>query len=359
VCAIAWHLAVALHQAARMMRIAPLVLLAGCVSSPVIESQSSPIIGGSRTAGDPAVVLLVISFDSGYSMCTAEIVSPHVVMTAAHCVDPAETGPVKRFDIFLGDDLDDPQLSADPKMWLKVKSTHHDPKFDGQRLGDGHDVAVVILDQPTTIAPLPLNRTPLTQASMGQMLRLVGYGVTNGWTQQGSGRKRQTSTPLSDYDQTFITFGNAQKGTCQGDSGGPAFMVIGGVEQIVGVTSFGDQGCQQGGWDTRVDTIGVPFVDPFIAMHDPAGGSGGGAGGTPPRLSPDPGQLGHSDVTDAVPAQPRPGAHDPAACDTGGCDLAPRAHHGWTGYFLGLLLLILSRRRRARMPPRSDASIFF
>ncbi len=340
------------------------LLLSGCMQSPEVDVQTDRIIGGTRTTGDPGVVLLVASFGNGYSMCTAEVVSAHVVMTAAHCVDPSETGPVQRFDIFLGDDFDDAQQSADPKLWIKVKETHFDPKFDGQQLGNGHDVAVVILDKPSAIPPLRLNHTPLSQAHMGQPIRLVGYGVINGWTQQGSGKKRVTSTPLTDYDQSFITFGDSQKGTCQGDSGGPAFMMIGGVEQIVGVTSFGDQGCQQGGWDTRVDTIGAPFVDPYIAMHDPpspmnpGGGSGGGtAGGAPPRLSPNPDELGRSDVA-AEPAAPGPEGHDPAACG-GGCSFTPASSHDTglliAGYFF---LLILSRKRRDKIPPKSDASTF-
>ena len=196
--------------------------------------------------------------------------------------------------MFFGSDLNDNQQAADPALWLSVASTSYTPAFDIDDLSGGNDIAVAILAKPTTIPPLPLNRFPLSQQWNGKNVRLVGYGVTNGWQQQGSGTKRVTSTPLTNYDQRLIWFGTPQKGTCQGDSGGPAFMTVAGVEYIVGVTSFGDQGCQSGGYDTRVDTIGTAFVDPFIAKYDPQaagpdGGAGdGGAAGDPPIISRNP-----------------------------------------------------------------------
>src|SRR5579859_7631277 len=60
------------------------LLLAACTGVAPVGSDESPIIGGMTTTGDPAVVLLVAMTGQGEAYCTAEIVSPHVVMTAAH-----------------------------------------------------------------------------------------------------------------------------------------------------------------------------------------------------------------------------------------------------------------------------------
>jgi hypothetical protein len=66
-------------------------------------------------------------------------------------------------------------------------------------------------------------------------------------------------------DGNLLCFSQADnKGTCQGDSGGPSFAMIGGVNTIVGVTSFGDQTCEMFGAETRVDA-----EQAFLVMHVP------------------------------------------------------------------------------------------
>jgi len=257
------------------------LLLAACTGVAPVGSDESPIIGGMTTTGDPAVVLLVAMTGQGEAYCTAEIVSPHVVMTAAHCVDPSEVGSGAQFQVFLGSDVNNSSQSSNMSLWLGVKETHYDTTFDPNTLDGGHDVGVVILSSAAPVTPIAMNHTALTQSMIGQPLRLVGYGIDNGGDQSGqsAGTKRVVSTPLSSYDSLFINFGDASSGTCEGDSGGPAFLTIGGAEVIAGITSFGPAGCQGGSTDTRVDTRGAPFIDPYIQMFDPGWMSGGTTGG--------------------------------------------------------------------------------
>ncbi len=260
-----------------------MLLTGGCMGPAApTASTAQPIIGGQTTTTDPAVVLLVATIgNNGEAYCTAEIVSPHVLMTAAHCVDPTELGGTATFQIFTGSDINGSQ-GSDQSLYFNVSTTHFNPAFDGNQVENGNDVGVAILAQPITITPIPMNRTALVQADVGQPLRLVGYGIDDGNDQQGTsaGTKRVVSTPLTDYDDKLIDFGDASKGTCEGDSGGPAFMTIGGTEVIVGITSFGPQGCNGGSTDTRVDTISVPFVDMYVAQADPGWSSGSTTGGT-------------------------------------------------------------------------------
>ena len=88
---------------------------------------------------------------------------------------------------------------------------------------------------------------------------------------QSAGQKRQTRTTIADVDQSFLYMQDPTHITCEGDSGGPALAMYGGAEEIVGITSFGDQGCRTYGADTRVDTI-VDFVDPYVQQYDPGSG---------------------------------------------------------------------------------------
>ena len=64
------------------------VLLVGCSGSidgsPSGETDA-PIIGGVTDTADPAVVLL---YANSGSICTATVISPTVLLTAAHCVSP-------------------------------------------------------------------------------------------------------------------------------------------------------------------------------------------------------------------------------------------------------------------------------
>ena len=77
--------------------------------------------------------------------------------------------------------------------------------------------------------------------------------------------------------------------TAHGEVETPAFMQVGGKETIVGVTSFGDVNCAQGGYDTKVDAESA-FIDGYVNMFDPGFLTGsGGAGKT--RLQWEPAAL--------------------------------------------------------------------
>ncbi len=259
-------------------------LLASCGPTPSstpassVESTSQSIIGGTSDTGDTSVVLVVASDKSGdLAFCTGEVVSPHVVMCAAHCVDPATIGSGYTYQIFLGNDYNS-KAQQSASNFVAVKETHFNPKFNPNQLESGNDISVLITKTALTQTPLIMNRTPLDSTMNGQMVRLVGYGIDSGSDQNGTsaGTKRQTNTALTSYDSLLMKFGSSTHNTCEGDSGGPAFMTIKGQEVIAGITSFGDPNCTQYGEDTRVDLF-ASFVDGYITTNDPQypnGGSG-------------------------------------------------------------------------------------
>jgi V8-like Glu-specific endopeptidase len=244
-------------------RVAAILVVMGCGAKeqqPVVAEDAQPIIGGEADTGDPGVVAVYaqqIGATSGF-LCTGSVIAPTVVLTAAHCVSPEETGAGARFVV-----LTAANVNKRGGQQLAVREVHANPRWSPDALENGHDEGIVILQEPTSIAPLPFNRKPITAAMVGAPLRLVGYGLNDGVEQTGAGVKRQAMTKLHAVDGALLQVGDRKKGTCNGDSGGPAFMKLGGVETIVGTTSYGNATCTDGGFDARVD-VDLDFIEPFL-----------------------------------------------------------------------------------------------
>jgi secreted trypsin-like serine protease len=226
-----------------------------CAMDPVDESDQlnsdeQSIINGVVDVGDPSVVAVFAHAPGATSgsLCTGAVVAPQTVLTAAHCVDPRIVGPGQVFEVLTGTTLSVPGLP--------VSSTAFDPVFDPNNLFGGHDIGVVHLAQPTALASLPFNLNPTL---FNLPVRLVGYG-SNTHANTGAGTKRQVTTNPVAANALLVQIGNSNMQTCHGDSGGPAFQTLGGVETIIGVTSFGSDNsptsvCFGGGIDTRVDAV--------------------------------------------------------------------------------------------------------
>ena len=265
--------------------LALLAVLTGCTADLGVSRQ--PIVGGDLDTGDPAIVLFLAQEPTTQlaSICTATLISPHVVLTAAHCVIPDAVGANTQFTVFTGTDVD----TGRPSEFVSVKSTHAHPDFSLRDVLSGGDIAVGILANALSPTPIPMNRAPITDAFPGQPVRMVGYGKTSASDPTGAtaGTKRQASTPLISYTDKLLHVGTAGDTTCEGDSGGPGLMTIGGVEAIVGVVSFGDPDCSMLAVDTRVDVYADDWVWPYVDDADPGflspppGGRGGCAVASP------------------------------------------------------------------------------
>ena len=261
----------------RFIGLCAVASLAACVAPASVGDVSQSIINGSTDTGDPAVVMVLAQMpppSMQASLCTGEIVSPHVVLTAAHCVDPSLVGTGAIFKVYTG-------TMPSPSTAMAVTETHFDPSFDSNHPENGNDVGVLILTTPSTIAPVPYNRTAMPQSMVGDAVRIVGYGITSGTDTMGTtaGTKREAPTTLAHLDDLFVGLQDGSHGICEGDSGGPAFMMFSGSERIVGVTSFGFQNCPltppsgtpagfEAGNDTRIDTY-ADFIDKYVLMFDP------------------------------------------------------------------------------------------
>jgi hypothetical protein len=257
------------------------------------------------------LIYMTIPGSQGGALCTGEIISPHVVLTAAHCAggeDPTVTNAVWR--IYLGPDFS----KATAADLLAIKEAHYDPQFNVNNLPGGHDVGVLIMQNalPTTIAPLVFNRASMDTGFDGNQVRFVGYGLDNAAAQTGAGIKRTTTTALTDHTALILHFSDGTHETCNGDSGGPAFMTVGGKEIIVGLTSYGDTQCAQGGYDTRVDSYAT-WIDGYVSKADP-GFVNGSTGGMGPPSSTPPSPSGGTQTPPTSSAPPMP----PSSAGSGG-----------------------------------------
>jgi len=217
--------------------------------APVFASNSDSIVGGTTTTEFPAVGTLS-STDLGGPFCTATLIGPRTVLTAAHCLDDVDASA---FEFLTGPNSDTPTAR------FKASGGKQHPQWNSAKIEN--DIALVFLAEDASVDPLP-TATALPSDVIGQKLRFVGYGVTNGTSQTGFGLKREVYVTVRELSDTQIKYSDKGKNTCNGDSGGPAFLQVGGRWQIVGVTSFGDRGCTQYGVDTRVDAF-----DAFISSN--------------------------------------------------------------------------------------------
>ncbi|MDB4965825.1 MAG: Vitamin K-dependent protein [Myxococcales bacterium] len=249
-----------------------LALAASCGPSGGLTWDRQSIVGGSVDTADPAVVLIIGHGSSADPVitCTGVIASPHVVLTAAHCLDPDIVGPGRTFTVFTGSDVQDPAQGELPANFVHGQETHYDPQFDGRALSHGHDIGLVVTEAALAAAPLPLNRAPMTPDLRGRPVRLVGFGIDNDGHASTIGVRRQVPSTLDGYTDQLLKFADPIHNTCDGDSGGPALMTLQDTEVVIGISSFGDASCRKSGAETRVDVYASTFVDPFIAANDPS-----------------------------------------------------------------------------------------
>ncbi len=242
--------------------------LAGCQEPDRVRGtaqHTSPLIGGTIAEEDPAVVALTTGGSS--SFCTGTLISPSVILTAAHCIDMAGADP--NFSAFFGTDLS----GVGSRVGIGAKKQNLD--WDGQ-VG-ANDIGLLLLNfAQDPFLPVRLNTSPTPQ-HVGEPYRHIGFGVFDRDTQQVDGKKREGTTTITGTQSPDITIsGDSTVSVCFGDSGGPGMLTVAGVEYVAGIHSFtSGSDCQPPNGDTRVDVYVDDFILPWIQDNDPACGSDG------------------------------------------------------------------------------------
>jgi secreted trypsin-like serine protease len=230
----------------------------------LVPGAADAITNGQEDVGNdyPFVGLLAFYDSDGEYVhrCTGTLISPTVVLTAAHCTDGTATA-YAYFSVEVPDDF-----RENPTGISGATYTH--PDYNPNTLTP--DVGVVVLEEPVTLSEYPvlapegfLSDLKANREILDDTFVNVGYGLLEGWPppdlQDNETRYFSTSpyrglTP-NNLHLLQASAATGQGGTCFGDSGGPHFWED--TLIIVSVTSWGDAICRAHDMTQRVDIASV------------------------------------------------------------------------------------------------------
>ena len=273
--------------------LASAVAPAGAVTGGVADGDGHPSVG-------------LIAFYEGGSRfrCTATLVTPTVLLTAAHCTAGTSGKTIVTFESVIAeappsnipraaDDLGTGSSATGyeqsgqftdtvGRTWTAGTAHAHPAYSDFTDMKNWNDVGVVVLDVPVTgitpsrIAPANYLDTYAQPALNKFLVTLVGYGTEVRKPESGPQKPTPESYPLlrrvaqepgqKMTPQILQANGNPNDtrgtgGSCFGDSGGPSFH----NGRVVTVTSYGyTDNCRYLDGLQRVD---IPVVQNWLATY--------------------------------------------------------------------------------------------
>lgn len=205
---------------------------------------------GGRDAKDTeltAVYGMNLSGSETAGVCSAFLVTPELLFTAAHCV----------YNYSIGGLSNAPDINRNTRRYSnpKSKKTAIFPTYKKLRKGREakdpilmqHDFAYIRLKSPVTgVTPLPirgLHELPDNGifAYVGKPVRTVGYGVTRyrgkdaDYSEESRGVKRFGAGKIEGVSSYMFTIPGLHGNILPGDSGGPLMLLENGQWSVIGV----------------------------------------------------------------------------------------------------------------------------
>lgn len=264
------------------------VLLTTLTVGAMTAAPAAAVTGGEADGNrHPNVGLILFYSPDGRFRCSATLVTPTVLLTAAHCTSDTVGQTLVDFRSVVA--LEPPTgypVAADPAAgytqaeieaagFLSGRAYAHPDYSNFTDLDNWNDVGVIKLDRPvTTIAPATiapqnyldayaqpkLNKTLFTSVGYGTEVRKPESGPQKPTPQSYPLIRRFAVQPGQKLTSQILQLnGNVNDnrgtgGTCFGDSGGPTFL----NGYVVTVTSYAyTSNCRYLGGYQRVDIEGV------------------------------------------------------------------------------------------------------
>lgn len=223
-------------------------------TSSLAETNDNPdkspalVVGGIPTSAAHRPYQAMLSLN-GQQGCGGTLIDSYWVLTAAHCVDRANT-----FNLTVR--VGATRVSDSKGQTMSISQIIIHPGWTGaQNIRNGWDIALIRLATPAdsryTPAKLPTSEVMSAAASVGQSGTVSGWGATY-FGGRGSDQLLAAQLPIiSNYacqqqlnfpvPSSAICAGYSYPSACNGDSGGPFTVSYNGSFYSIGTVSWGER----------------------------------------------------------------------------------------------------------------------
>jgi secreted trypsin-like serine protease len=236
----------------------------------------SDIVNGSEEDEFPSAVAIGAEvFGQRMSTCSASLITPRILLTAAHCSEEllAQYGLPSSIFIEAGRAFFGTNVNSSETLAIRFTDVIPHPNYGTGMMGTPqYDIEVIVLAEDAPVEPTWFATELNEEMLVGERVTSVGYGITSASTQSGSGIKRSAKLVIDELmDQFLVSQTSTNRdgaNVCSGDSGGPQYHREEDGRWIQwAVHSWADQTCSFMSGSTRTDVDVEWLMQEIEAVH--------------------------------------------------------------------------------------------